>query len=512
MILILDFGSQYSEVIARKIRELNVYTEVKPHDYKIAEIKSNSSIQGIVLSGGPNSVFEENSPQVDPEIFNLGIPILGICYGMQLMAKHLGGEVKKGTKHEYGSANLIIDNNFDLFEGLWLELAVWMSHGDSVTKLPAHFQTLAHTENTAIAAMGDTKRKLFAVQFHPEVSHTPRGKEIIQNFVIKICKCKQDWTPRSFIDQSVELIRNEVKSEKVLCALSGGVDSTTVATLLSKSIGENLTCMYIDQGFMRKGESEQIEKLFSEKFNINLIYVNAAERFFEKVKGVTDPELKRRRIGEEFIRVFEEKAKELKSDFPYLAQGTLYSDVIESAAQGNTKTGAKIKTHHNVGGLPEKMDFKIIEPIRFLFKDEVRKVGLELGIPEEVISRQPFPGPGLAIRILGEVTPERVAVLQAADAIVLDEIKKAGLYKQLWQSFAVLLPVRSVGVQGDQRTYQNTVAIRAVTSEDAMTAQWARIPYDVIESISSRICNEVSAINRVVYDVTSKPPGTIEWE
>lgn len=511
MILILDFGSQYSELIARRVREASVYSEVLAHDVSVDVIKAKNP-KGIVLSGGPNSIFAEGSPQCDPGLFELGIPVLGICYGMQLMAHALGGEVKTSDKHEYGPANLFIDDNFDLFEGLWLEMAVWMSHGDSVQKLPDGFEVLGHTENCRIASMGHRSKKFYGVQFHPEVTHTPRGMDLIRNFVVRICGCVPDWTAASFLQTSLAKIREEVGDQKVLCALSGGVDSSVVAALLHEAIGDNLTCVYVDQGFMRKGESERIKAIFAEKFNIHLIQVDARDRFFSKVDGVTDPEAKRKLIGEEFIRVFEEEVSKLSGEYPFLAQGTLYPDVIESAVVGTSKTAVKIKTHHNVGGLPEDMEFKVVEPLRMLFKDEVRKLGIELGVPDEIVFRHPFPGPGMAIRILGEVTPERVSVLQNADAIVLEEIKAAGLYRKIWQAFAVLLPVKSVGVMGDKRTYQHTIAVRAVTSEDAMSANWARIPYDVLDRISARIINEVEGINRVVYDISSKPPATIEWE
>jgi GMP synthase (glutamine-hydrolysing) len=511
MIVILDFGSQYSELIARRIRESHVFSEVMPHTTTAAEILAKKA-KGIILSGGPASVFNPESPKCDPKLFSCGIPVLGICYGMQLMAATLGGEVRQGEKQEYGKANFYIDDNFDLFEGLWLEMVVWASHGDEVVKMPNGFKHLGHTPNCHIAAMGNPQDKLYAVQFHPEVAHSPKGMEVIQNFVYQICGCQADWTSESFIKLAIDEIKEQVGQSKVLCALSGGVDSTTVAALLKKAIGDQLTCVFIDQGFMRKGEAESIKKLFTDKFKIDLIHIDASERFYKKIEGVTDPEQKRKRIGEEFIRVFEELADSLKADYPFLAQGTLYPDIIESATVGVSQTAVKIKTHHNVGGLPEDMKFKIVEPLRKLFKDEVRRVGLELGVPEEIIFRQPFPGPGLAIRILGEVTADRVKTLQEADVIVMDEIKAAGYYRKVWQAFAVLLPIKTVGVQGDNRTYLNTIALRAVTSEDAMTANWAHLPYELLEKISSRIINEVGQINRVVYDISSKPPATIEWE
>jgi GMP synthase (glutamine-hydrolysing) len=441
-----------------------------------------------------------------------GIPILGICYGTQLIAKALGGQVKPEKKREYGRTELLIDDETNLFAGLKSRLVCWMSHGDSVVKLPQGFKVLAHTKNTPLAAIGDPERKLYGVQFHPEVVHTENGLEIIKNFVYMVCGCRPTWTTRNFIEQSIKEIKDIVGKEKILCALSGGVDSTTVSALIQKAVGKQLTCMFIDQGFMRKNEAKKINDIFTKKFKIKFVHINAAQRFYDKLKGVTDPEEKRHRIGNEFIRVFEEEAKKL-GNMPFLAQGTLYPDVIESAVPGLTATTAvRIKTHHNVGGLPKDIKFKLVEPLKKLFKDEVRALGRELGVPEEIISRQPFPGPGLAIRIIGEVTPERVKVLQEVDDIVVSEVKKAGYYKKVWQSFGVLLPIRTVGVMGDKRTYLNTVAIRAVTSTDAMTADWARLPYDLLDNIANRIVNETPTVNRVVYDISSKPPSTIEWE
>jgi GMP synthase (glutamine-hydrolysing) len=512
LVVVLDFGAQYSMLIARRVRECNVYTEVLPHDVSVSELKKRK-VKGIIISGGPASVYEEEAPKADPELFNCGIPILGICYGLQLMAKELGGNVRQEKRREYGKAELTIDDETNIFAGLPKHLQSWMSHGDTVMSLPSGFKRLAHTENTKFAAVGNAGKKLFGVQFHPEVVHTPKGIEILKNFVYIICDCKPTWTTANFIEEQIKEIKARVGKTKVLCALSGGVDSTTVSALVSKAIGDQLTCMFIDQGFMRKNEATKIQELFTKKFNLNFIHIDASQRFFGKLKGIADPEQKRKIIGENFIRTFEEEAKKL-GKIPYLAQGTLYPDVIESAVPGTTtgKVAKKIKTHHNVGGLPEKMGFKLIEPLRLLFKDEVRALGRELGVPEEIISRQPFPGPGLSIRIIGEVTPERVKILQDVDDIVVSEIKHAGFYKKLWQSFAVLLPIRTVGVMGDKRTYLNTVAIRAVTSTDAMTADWARLPYDLLEKISNRIVNETPEVNRVVYDISSKPPSTIEWE
>lgn len=512
LVVVLDFGAQYSMLIARRVRECNVYCEVLPHDIPIEELKKRN-VKGVIVSGGPASVYEQGAPKPDPKLWNCGIPVLGICYGLQLMAKDLGGEVKQEKKREYGKADLSIDDESSIFAGLDGQMQSWMSHGDTVVKLPQGFKQLAHTDNTKFAAVGNPDKKLYGVQFHPEVVHTPKGIEILKNFVYIICECKPTWTTANFIEQQVKEIREKVGKDRVLLALSGGVDSTTVAALINKAIGDQLICMFIDQGFMRKNEAKKIDELFTSKFKVNFIAIDAARKFFAELKDVVDPEKKRKIIGKNFIRTFEEETKKL-GDIPYLAQGTLYPDVIESAVPGTTtgKVAKKIKTHHNVGGLPEKMGFKLIEPLRLLFKDEVRALGKDLGVPEEIISRQPFPGPGLAIRIIGEVTEERVKILQEVDDIVVGEIKNAGLYKKVWQSFAVLLPIRTVGVMGDKRTYLNTIAIRAVTSTDAMTADWARLPYELLEKISNRVVNEIPEVNRVVYDISSKPPSTIEWE
>lgn len=511
LIAVLDFGAQYAMLIARRVRECNVYCEIYPHNITVEELKKKK-VKGIILSGGPSSVYEKNAPKLDPKIWKSGIPVLGICYGTQLMAKDLGGVVKPGKKREYGRTELFIDDESNILAGLPNHIVCWMSHGDSVVKLPKGFKVLAHTKNTPLTAIGDPVRKLFGVQFHPEVVHTEKGLEIIKNFVYVACGAKPTWTTKNFIEEQIKGLRATLGKDKILCALSGGVDSSTVSALVHKAVGKQLTCMFIDQGFMRKNEAKKIVEVFTRHFKINLIHIDASKRFYAKLKGVTDPEEKRHRIGNEFIRVFEEEAKKL-GHMPWLAQGTLYPDVIESAVPGLTATTAvRIKTHHNVGGLPKDIKFKLVEPLKRLFKDEVRALGRELGISDEIISRQPFPGPGLAIRIIGEVTPERVKILQEVDDIVVSEVKKAGLYKELWQSFGVLLPIRTVGVMGDKRTYLNTVAIRAVTSKDAMTADWARLPYDLLETISSRIINETPEINRVVYDVSSKPPSTIEWE
>lgn len=514
-ILVLDFGSQYSQLIARRVRELNVYSEMISFRTSASEIK-NMAPKGIILSGGPGSVYDKSAPKCDPEIFNLDIPVLGVCYGMQLMAKFLGGKVENTVKHEYGKAVLEIDPKDKLFLDLESKFVSWMSHGDSVVQLPDGFKASAKTANTPCAAISNNEKRLYGVQFHPEVIHTMNGLEILRNFAVNICGATPSWTMDKFIEDSISEIRRRVGNKRVLLALSGGVDSSTLAFLLHKAIGENLTCMFIDQGFMRKGEPERLLTTFQSEFHIKVHYVNAKDRFVSVLKGVLDPEDKRIKIGREFIRVFEEESKKI-GPFDYLAQGTLYPDVIESADSNiDPKTGervaVKIKSHHNVGGLPKDLQFKLVEPFRKLFKDEVRKVARRLGVPKRIIERHPFPGPGLAIRIIGEVTEERLQILREADSIIRDEINKAGLYNKVWQVFGVLLPVQSVGVMGDKRTYSNPIVLRAVTSEDGMTADWAKLPYEALEKISTRLVNEVSGINRVVYDITSKPPATIEWE
>lgn len=515
MIAILDFGSQYSELIARRIRETQVYSEVLSYRTTAEQLRQLNP-KGIILSGGPSSVYTPSAPECDPEIWHLGIPILGVCYGMQLMVKQLGGNVLPAERKEYGKASLLIDDPTDLLTNVEEGTTMWMSHGDSCAQLPTGFEVLAHTENTPCAAIANYDQKLYGVQFHPEVVHSVGGLALIRNFVYHICECEPTWTTAAFVEEAIREIRAQVGDKRVLLALSGGVDSSTLAFLLHKAIGNSLTCVFIDQGFMRKLEPERLVKLFQEQFHIPVEYVDARDRFLALVAGVTDPEEKRRRIGHEFIQVFEEASKNL-GPFDYLAQGTLYPDVIESADTNvDPKTGervaVKIKSHHNVGGLPKDLRFKLVEPLRKLFKDEVRKVGRQIGLPEEIVLRQPFPGPGLAIRILGEITAERLEILREADLIVRQEINRRGIYHDFWQAFAVLLPVRSVGVMGDQRTYAYPIVLRLVSSEDGMTADWARVPYDVLEAISNRIVNEVAGVNRVVYDITSKPPGTIEWE
>ena len=520
-ILILDFGSQYTQVIARRIRELQVYSEIARFDTAAAEI-TKLSPNGIILSGGPASVYDNSAPHPDPKIFSLGIPVLGICYGMQLMAHHLGGQVEYSARREYGPGMLHVTNGSLLLEGIGEQIDVWSSHADKLTALPAGFRSAARTENSNLAVIEDPERKLYALQFHPEVSHTPRGKEILQNFVYHICHCSMDWTMGSFIEEACERIRRQVGDEKVVLGLSGGVDSSVTAALLHKAIGDQLTCIFVNNGLLRAREEEIVQRVFDENFHVRLKYVDASERFLRALKGITDPEQKRKIIGNEFIQVFQHATEELLTEdrqgeshkhggYKFLAQGTLYPDVIESVSiEGNPSQ--VIKSHHNVGGLPEKMHFQLVEPVRQLFKDEVRQLGLQLGLPKEIVHRQPFPGPGLAVRVLGEVTPERLSILREADTIVQSEMEASDWYYRVWQSFAVLLPVRSVGVMGDQRTYENTVVLRIVESQDGMTADWARLPYELLARISARISNEVKGVNRVCYDISSKPPSTIEWE
>ena len=520
-ILILDFGSQYTQVIARRIRECQVYSEIIRFDRPAAEIAALKP-NGIILSGGPASVYDKGAPQIDPKIFSFGIPVLGICYGLMLMAHHLGGQVVFTGRREYGPGMLHIRNGSELFEGLGNQLDVWNSHGDEVTALPEGFRVVGSTEGCDFAAVEDRQRKLYGLQFHPEVAHTPRGREILQNFVYHICHCAMDWTMGSFIEEACARVRKQVGDQKVVLGLSGGVDSSVTAALLHKAIGDQLTCIFVNNGLLRAREEEIVQRVFGENFHVRLKYVDASDRFLTLLKDVTDPETKRKLIGNEFIEVFQHATEELLEEdrrngdrkhggYKFLAQGTLYPDVIESVSiQGNP--AQVIKSHHNVGGLPEKMHFELVEPVRQLFKDEVRQAGLQLGLPKEVVYRQPFPGPGLAVRILGEVTPERLGILREADTIVQSEMEAADWYYKVWQSFAVLLPVQSVGVMGDQRTYENTVVLRIVESQDGMTADWVRLPYELLARISSRISNEVKGVNRVCYDISSKPPSTIEWE
>ncbi len=507
-ILVLDFGSQYTQLIARRIRELKVYSEIFPYNESIKKIKTFSP-KGIILSGGPSSVYDDYSPMIDKEIFNLGIPILGICYGMQLITHLFNGNVHPSDKREYGLANLKIKGQDLLFNNLPDSFKVWMSHGDKIDNLPENFNTIAYTDNSPYAAIANIKLRIWGVQFHPEVVHTDYGKDILSNFVFNICNCKDNWNIGSFLNDTIAQIRATVGKEKVICGLSGGVDSSVVAVLLQRAIGEQLTCIFVNNGVLRKNEAEKVVKVFGDNFKINLDYVDAEDIFLHRLKGITDPEKKRKIIGNTFIDIFEKEAKNL-GDVKFLAQGTLYPDVIESVSfKGPSAT---IKSHHNVGGLPEKMKLKLIEPLRELFKDEVRELGLELGMPEDIIYRQPFPGPGLAIRIIGEVTKERLNILRESDDIIVSEIKNAGLYKKIWQSFGVLLPIKTVGVMGDERTYENVLALRAVNSVDGMTADWVKLPYELLGKISNRIINEIKGVNRVVYDISSKPPATIEWE
>ena len=508
-VVVLDFGSQFAQLIARRVRELNVYSELLPHDTPMAELERRGT-KAVILSGGPSSVYDADAPRADPALWSGRIPVLGICYGLQLMAHELGGEVVPSSKREYGPATVSVTDADGLFAGIDRVQPVWMSHGDSIVRPPEGFRATAQTDSTPFAGLADPARNLYGIQFHPEVVHTPVGRDVLRNFVVGIAAVRQNWTAANLVDTTVAEIRERVGAGHVICALSGGVDSAVAATLVHRAIGDQLTCIYVDHGLMRKRESELLRVTFERDLGMKLVMVDARDRFLKRLSGVEDPEEKRRIIGDEFIRVFEEEATKL-GQIDFLTQGTLYPDVIESKTS-ETKTSQKIKTHHNVGGLPADMRFRLIEPLRYLFKDEVRRVGEELGLPEAMIQRQPFPGPGLAIRIIGEVTAERLDTLREADWIVIDEIKGAGLYRSLWQSFAILTPVRSVGVMGDGRTYANVVAIRAVTSDDGMTADWARLPYEVLAKISSRIVNEVPGVNRVVYDISSKPPATIEWE
>jgi GMP synthase (glutamine-hydrolysing) len=511
-IVILDFGSQYTQLIARRIREQNVFSAVLPCTASLDEIQAYKPI-GIVLSGGPCSVYDADAPPADAKVLGLGVPILGICYGLQFITHHLGGKVRSAEKREYGHAEVsIVDDKNPLFESLPSDLTVWMSHGDEALELPAGFHLTAKTAN-AVAGIANPEKRIWAVQFHPEVHHTRQGTALLRNFLFRICNAKADWTPAHFVQSTVAAIKEKVGDAHAICALSGGVDSSVAAVLVHRAIGEQLTCVFVNNGVLRKNEFFKVQQNMRDKLGLNVVAVDSSTRFLAKLAGVTDPETKRKAIGNEFIAVFDDEAHRISATtggVDYLVQGTLYPDVIESSSvKGPSQT---IKSHHNVGGLPETMKLKLIEPLRDLFKDEVRRIGRDLGMPDEILERQPFPGPGLAVRILGEVTAERVALLQEADEIVVDEIKAAGLYRQIWQSFAVLLPVKSVGVMGDQRTYAYTCAIRAVHSEDGMTADWVPLPYEVLKRMSSRIVNEIRGINRVVYDITSKPPGTIEWE
>lgn len=509
MILIIDFGSQYNQLIARRVRECKVFCRILPPQTDLETIKSLEP-EGIILSGGPGSVYEKDSPTTDPEIFNLGIPVLGICYGFQFMVHALGGKVKKAQKREYGYASLTITDHGGLYQHIDKINECWMSHGDSIERLPRGFEITAFTENTPVASAVHREKKLYGLQFHPEVHHTPKGKEILRNFLYDICQCERNWTMKAFAREAVGQIRENVQEGRVILGLSGGVDSSVTALLLHKAIGDRLTCIFVDNGLLRQDEAKKIKKVLKKHLEINIRFVNASKLFLKGLVNVTDPEKKRKIIGKVFMDVFEAEAKKIEG-VKFLAQGTLYPDVIESVSAFGGPS-VVIKSHHNVGGLPKKMKLKLVEPLRFLFKDEVRQLGKTLGLPEDLTWRQPFPGPGLAIRIIGKVTPQGLSILRKADAILLEEIRNAGYYKKLWQSFAVLLPLKSVGIMGDQRTYENIVAVRAVNSIDAMTADWARLPHPLLAKISSRIINEVKGVNRVVYDISSKPPSTIEWE
>ena len=509
MILIIDFGSQYNQLIARRVREHHVYCRIEPPDLDLHRIAALQP-EGIILSGGPASIYEKGSPRVDRGILDLGIPVLGICYGLQFMIDALGGEVVRSEKREYGFAGLLVRRPDGIFTGIEKETRCWMSHGDTIGKLPPGFRVTASTDSTPVAAAENPARRLYGLQFHPEVVHTPEGKKMLGNFLFRICGCKRTWTMKTFAGDAVEEIRARVGDGKVILGLSGGVDSSVAAVLLQKAIGKQLTCVFVDNGVLREGEAEKVQALFKRHLKINLRFVRAKKRFLDKLRGVEDPEKKRKIIGRTFIEVFEQEARRIRG-VKFLAQGTLYPDLIESRSAFGGPS-AVIKSHHNVGGLPKKMNLKLVEPLRHLFKDEVRLLGKELELPDELVWRQPFPGPGLAVRIIGEVTEKRLAILRRADAILMEEIREAGLYRKVWQSFAVLLPVKSVGIMGDQRTYENILALRAVTSDDAMTADWAKIPHDLLGRIANRIINEVRGVNRVVYDISSKPPATIEWE